>query len=84
MRDFPVGRDYLATLIRKLVADGATRESILRVLENKLTEAAKNVGVDSDHCHRIRRIQFYLRTRLVPRGTTRTQMALLRVLQNVH
>jgi hypothetical protein len=78
-----VGRDYLATLIRKLVADGATRESIVRVLENKLTEAAKNGAVDSDHCHRIRRIQFYLRTRLVPRETTTAEMAILRVLQNV-
>lgn len=78
-----VSRDYLDSLIRKLVADGATRDAIARTLEQKLTEAEKKGGGESVQCQRMRRIQFYLRTRLVPRHTNAADMAILRKLQNL-
>ena len=78
-----MSRDYLDSLIRELVADGANLESIMRTLEHDLADAGKRGSAGSGHCQRIRRVLFFLRTRLVPRYTDHADMSILRVLQNL-
>ena len=81
--DYVVSRDYLDSLIRKLVAEGAGRDAIMRALQSKLADAEKSGTDDSVHCQRIRRLLFYLRTRLVPRHTNTADMAIFRRLQDL-
>jgi hypothetical protein len=78
-----VSRDYLDSLVRKLVADGANRQSIVRTLEHSLIEARRKGGDGSGHCERITRVLFYLQTRLVPRHTNNADMSILRFLQHL-
>jgi hypothetical protein len=78
-----VSRESLDSLIRKLVAEGASRDTIWRMLEMKLSEAEKRGTGDSPRCQRIRRIQFYVRTRLVPRNTSAADMKIFRLLQKL-
>jgi len=78
-----MSRDYLESLVCKLVADGADRESIVRALEHSLAEAGKKGSSGSGHCQRIRRVLSYLRTRLVPRYNSTADMSILRTLQNL-
>ena len=79
--------------VRKMVIDGTTRPAIVAALEAQLAaaEARSKRGsstkgereAEQSQIEWIRRVLFFLNTRLVPSLTTDADMALFRILQDL-
>jgi hypothetical protein len=82
----------LEALIRKMVAGGARRQAIVGELESQMAAAEERVNHAASQAERdleerqiewIRRILFFLKTRLVPRDISDADMAVYVTLQDV-